>query len=483
VTLDRLRAVPLLADLPDEMLTALLEAAPEVALDEGEVLLAEGDQASALYVVLEGELEVTKSFDGTDVLLAVCGRGELLGELSMVHGRPRSATARALTPARLLRIEPDALTELLTEPRVAVTLLATVTRRLEEIELHMRQHDRMATLGTLTAGLLHELNNPAAAIARSVEQLDTALTSWQGLDPRALDPDVTGRLARLLDEAARPSSAIARLDVEDRLEDLVRTRGLGDVTDASTLAAAGVDAEDLDELLASLPPACHLPAWQWLVGRGRLAALVAETSAAATRISEVVAAVKRYSHVDETPVQDVDVHEGLEAAWTLLGGRVPSRVELVRDYDPALPSIEGYPGDLNTVWTNLLDNALDAVGDQGTITVRTLGRDGGVEVSVENTGPEVPPRVLERVFDPFFTTKQVGKGSGIGLATSHGVVRRHRGQMRMTSEPGRTTVTVTLPIRGGPRRDHADGREPAAGRPAVGARRSLDAPVPTGGSS
>jgi signal transduction histidine kinase len=439
VTLDRLRAVPLLADLPDEMLTALLEAAPEVALDEGEVLLAEGDQASALYVVLEGELEVTKSFDGTDVLLAVCGRGELLGELSMVHGRPRSATARALTPARLLRIEPDALTELLTEPRVAVTLLATVTRRLEEIELHMRQHDRMATLGTLTAGLLHELNNPAAAIAR--------------------------------------------LDVEDRLEDLVRTRGLGDVTDASTLAAAGVDAEDLDELLASLPPACHLPAWQWLVGRGRLAALVAETSAAATRISEVVGAVKRYSHVDETPVQDVDVHEGLEAAWTLLGGRVPSRVELVRDYDPALPSIEGYPGDLNTVWTNLLDNALDAVGDQGTITVRTLGRDGGVEVSVENTGPEVPPRVLERVFDPFFTTKQVGKGSGIGLATSHGVVRRHRGQMRMTSEPGRTTVTVTLPIRGGPRRDHADGREPAAGRPAEGARRSLDAPVPTGGSS
>ena len=483
MTLDRLRTAPLLADLPDETLTALLEAAPEVALDEGEVLLAEGEQASALYVVLEGELEVTKAFGGTDALLAVCGRGELLGELSMVHGRPRSATARALTPARLLRIEPDALTQLLTEPRVAVTLLATVTRHLEELELHLRQHDRMATLGTLTASLLHELNNPAAAIARSVEQLDAALTSWQGLDPRALDPDVTGRLAELLDDAAPPPSAIARLDAEDRLVDVARSHGLGDVTGISTLAAAGVDADGLDELLESLPQACHLPAWQWLEGRGRLAALVAETSAAATRISDVVGAVKRYSHVDETPVQDVDVHDGLEAAWTLLGGRVPSRVELVRDYDPTLPSIEGYPGDLNTVWTNLLDNALDAVGDQGTITVRTLTRGDGVEVSVENTGPEVPPRVLDRVFDPFFTTKPMGKGSGIGLATSHGVVRRHRGQMSMTSEPGRTTVTVTLPAKGGPLRDHDGGPGSASGRPAEGARRSLDGPLPAGGSS
>jgi signal transduction histidine kinase len=447
VTLEQLRAAPLLADLPDAVLRRLLEAAPQEVLGEGEVLLREGEQATALYVVLEGELQVTKRYDTSDVLLAVCGPGELLGELSMAHGRPRSATVRAVTAARLLRVEGDTMTELLTEPRVAVILLGTVTRRLEEQELQLRQHDRMATLGTLTAGLLHELNNPAAAVARSVEQLAAALTSWQRIDTHQLEPALLGRLGDLLERASPPGSAIARLEAETELEELLdelRLPSKGTV--AATLAALGVAPGDLRRELAAAPPGCREPALQWLAGRGRLAALLSETATAAARISEVVGAVKHYSHVDEAPVQEVDVHDGIEAAWTLLRGRVPPGLRLERDYDPELPHIEGYPGDLNTVWTNLLDNAVDAAGERGTITVRTRAGEDGIVVTVENTGPEVPAEVLERVFDPFFTTKPVGRGAGLGLATSYAVIaHRHRGQLRMTSREGRTVVTAELP--------------------------------------
>jgi signal transduction histidine kinase len=452
MTLDRLRAAPLLADLPDEMLTALLDAAGELKLQPGEVLMAEGETATALFVVLEGELEVTKCLDGADVMLAVCVAGDLLGELSMVHGRPRSATVRATTPVSVLRIEPDTLTELLTRPNVAVTLLATVTRRLEELELQLRQHDRMAQLGTLTAGLLHELNNPAAAIARSTGQLGAALEELQTLPLGRLAHDVPARMAGLLDGAVAGSSGLARLDAEERLERTLDDADLhGCVGLATSLAALGVDPDRLARTLGELSQDDRDTAVRWLALRGRLARLAQETGVAAGRISEVVGAVKRYSHVDEAAVQEVDVHDGLEAALTLLGGRVPSGVEIVRRYEAGLPTIEGFPGDLNTVWTNLLDNALDAVGERGRITICTRARADDVEVTVENTGPAVSDEVIERVFDPFFTTKPIGKGTGLGLATSHGVVvNRHRGRMEMTSAPDATRVSVVLP-RGGAR--------------------------------
>jgi signal transduction histidine kinase len=454
VTLDRLRAAPLLADLPDEMLVALLDAAGDVKLAPDEVLMVEGETATALFVVLEGELEVTKDLDGDEVLLATCGAGDLLGELSMLHGRPRSATVRATTPATVLRIEPDTLTELLTRPNVAVTLLATVTRRLEELELQVRQHDRMAQLGTLTAGLLHELNNPAAAIARSVARLGETVAEWQRLSGDHLEDHVRDRLAGLLDRAVEPTSGLARLEAEERIERMLEVHGLRpNGAAAASLAALGITAGDLEEVLADLGPAGRGTAVSWLTLRGRLTRLVDETAAAAGRISEVVAAVKRYSHVDEARVQDVDVHDGLEAALTLLGGRIPSGVEVVRLYDEDLPTIEGFPGDLNTVWTNLLDNALDAVGESGRITIRTRGSGDGVEVSVENTGPVVPPEVLDRVFDPFFTTKPIGKGTGLGLAMAYGVVaKRHRGRISMTSVPEATRVSVMLPLHAGPDR-------------------------------
>jgi signal transduction histidine kinase len=436
----------LLAELPAPVLQALLDAGRQLELEPGQVLMREGDEPDGLYVVLEGALSVSKVIDGVETPLGTCGPGDPLGELSIVQGRPRLATVRATTQARVLCVAPDTFQDLLTAPHVALALLATVAQRLEVLELQLRQQGRMAMLGSLSAGLLHELNNPAAAVGRSVARLGEVLAAWQKVDAD-LDTALRHRLTALLDQAAAPDTPLARLDVEDELVAHLDALGIADAAEmAPHLAGAGIRAADLDATLLADGDAGPL---RWLALRGRLLRLLAEAGAGAARISEVVAAMKRYAHVDEASVQDVDVHEGIESTLTLLTGRVPSGVEIVREYDPALPTVEGYPGDLNSVWTNLLDNALDAIGGAGTLTVRTAATAPGVRVEIENTGPAIPPEVLERAFDPFFSTKPVGEGTGLGLATSYAVVaQRHRGRLSLTSQPGRTVATVVLPTAG-----------------------------------
>jgi signal transduction histidine kinase len=450
VTPDALRLVPLFADLPDRTRTWLATVATPVHLDAGEVLLREGDRSTGLYVVLDGEVEIIKHVDD-DALVAVSGPGALVGELSLVQSRPRTATVRAAVPTHLARFDPEVLGELVTDRRLALALLDTVGRRTQELEIQLRHRERMAQLGTLTAGLLHELNNPAAAIERSAAGLRELVTRWDAADAGLADagladPGLRTRLTRLVEQATPPAGALARLELER--EHLAALRALGDdeaVAHAPALAHLGVAVSALREALDGLGPDATARAGRWLAERHRLDRVVDELSVASHRISEVVGAVKRFSHHDEAPVQEVDVHDGLEAALTILGGKVGHDVKIVRDYAGGLPHVEGYPADLNTVWVNLLDNALDAMEGSGTLTVRTSPIRGGVQVEVGNTGEEIPPEVLDRVFDPFFTTKPFGQGTGLGLAVSHAVVRRHRGRLRLASEPGRTVATVELP--------------------------------------
>jgi signal transduction histidine kinase len=444
---EALRRAPLLAGLPDDALEELVAAGSRLELGPGDVLLAEGEAPDAAYLVLEGELAISKRLDGTDVVLASTGVGELLGELAVAHGRPRSATARASTRVVVLRLEPEALETLLTAPKLGLTLLSTATRRLEELELQLRQHARMATLGTLSAGLLHELNNPSAAIASSVARLDRLLTGWLEVDRTLSGAAVRDQLIELLTDSRPGSDPVARLDAEDELLAVCRSVGVAQAVElAAPLAEVGVDAERLRSVLTDLPPAERDPAARWLTLRARITSTIGEASVASERISEIVGSVKRYSHTDQAPARWVDVHEGLEAALTILRGRIPPDVELVRDYAVDLPEVPGHPGDLDSVWTNLLDNALDAVGDRGTITIRTRLAGDHVRVEVENTGPAIPPEVLERVFDPFFTTKPVGRGTGLGLATAYSVITsRHDGRLLLASEPGRTVARVELP--------------------------------------
>jgi signal transduction histidine kinase len=430
-----LRRSPVLAELSEEVLTSLLRDAKMVTLAAGEVLMAEGSDPDAMYIVVEGNLEITKRGGSSEIPLNTCGPGEPIGELALVHRRPRTATVRALEETRLLCIDADAFDRLLEQPSSARTLLSTATERLETQELRLREYGKMAALGTLTAGLLHELNNPAAAIRRSIEQLgDLLRADGAGTDPKGVVTEL---------------DPLARSDLEQEVRRALEALGVDRGWEvAGPLADLGVDPTTLGTRLAEIDPADPSRAARQLASRGQTAALLAEARTAASRISEIVGAVKSFSHHDEAPVQNVVIHDGLDAALTLVHHKIIQGITVERDYDPDLPPVEGYPGDLNSVWTNLIDNAIDATGEDGTIVLRTRGGPDHVTVEVIDDGTGIPPEVMDRIFDPFFTTKPVGQGTGLGLPIAFSTVtQKHGGRLEVTSKPGHTAFLVTLPHR------------------------------------
>jgi signal transduction histidine kinase len=432
-----LRASSLFADLPDRDVAELAASGQTIDVAAGEVLMAEGDPSDSLVVVLDGEIEVVREGGGAPLLLNVCTRGDLLGELGVLQGLPRSATVRARTPAKVRRIGADALDRMLAHPPSARALLRTTTRRLAREEALLRQRERMAALGTLAAGLLHEVNNPAAAVARSAARLRALLSA--------------GRPATAFGALVSPAAAdpLARADAAAAIHGVLRRRApLLDRSAAEQLAGLGVEAGALDQVLAGLPPGERADAVRGFLRDAEVSALLEELAAGAEHLSRIVSGVRPLAYSADQGLTDVDLHAGLEQALVLVRHKIPSAVEVVRDLDPEARYVQGRPADLALVWVNLLDNAVAAVGDRGTITLRTRRVDDRVEVDVDNTGDPVPPTVLDRAFDAFFTTKPVGEGSGLGLATSLAVVSQHHGgELTLTSADGVTRARVRLPRR------------------------------------
>jgi signal transduction histidine kinase len=433
-----LRGSRLFGELPEEDLHVLAASSRTVELGPGEVLMAEGSPPEAMYVVLDGELEVSRNVGGSDVLLNICGPGELLGELGIAHRRPRSATVRARTRTRLQRIGAEALDRLLTHPKAAQALLLATTRRLDREEGLVRQHERMAALGALSAGLLHELNNPASAVQRGTARLRALLSDAGGSD---------NPLQGLVGSVAVPEDPLARADGERSLTDTLARAGVDRGWEAAPeLMRLGIDPASLGPELAELPADRRGPAVHGLARAAEIDALLQEISAGADQLARIVSGVRPLAYSSDQSLTDVDVHASLEQALVLLRHKVPAGVRMIRDFDPQPQFVQGWPADLALVWTNLLDNALGAVDRQGAVTVRTRGQDDSVAVDIENTGPTVPPEVLARAFDAFFTTKPVGQGTGLGLATSLAVVaQKHRGRLTLTSENGVTCARVVLP--------------------------------------
>ncbi len=432
-----LRRSRLFAELPEADVRALAGTGRTVELAPGEVLIAEGAPPEAMYVVLEGELEVSRHVGGAELLLNVCGPGELLGELGIAHGRPRSATVRARTRTRLQRIGAEVLDTVLTHPQSARALLVAATRRLAQEEALVRQHERMAALGAMAAGLLHELNNPASAVQRGATRLRELLaTAGDREDP----------LQPLVGAVPVPADPLARGDAEQALAGVLAAAGVErSWEEAAGLVRLGIDPAALARALADLPDrrgrAVHR-----LTRRAEVTALLEEVAAGAEQLTRIVSGVRPLAYVADDSLTDVDLHASLEQALVLLRHKVPPGVTVVRDLDPRPQAVEGWPADLALVWNVLLDNALDAVEPGGTVTVRTRGEAGDVVVDVEDTGATVPPEVLARVFDAFFTTKPVGRGTGLGLPTALAVVaQKHRGRLTLTSADGVTRARVVLP--------------------------------------
>ena len=461
---DFLRKVPLFAELPDADLQRLCSMIKEVNLASGETLFAEGDPGEEAYVIAEGEIEIVKISSGRDVLLAVRTSGDVIGETALLEMAPRSATARARGACKLLAIHKTLLDELVQSSASAARIMFfTVLARWRATGVMLRQSEKMAQLGTLTAGVAHELNNPAAAVQRGASQLADALSDLLAAERALVEPLATASFALTIDAlrtAVRASAdrlsdldALTRGDREEQVEAWLDGRQVADAVElAPTLVTLDYDVEKLDRLAADVG-AANLPAVaRWLAATHLVWNRLAEVAQGAGRISEIVKALKGYAYLDQAPVQEVDVHEGIDSTLVILRHKLKAGIHVVRDYAPDLPRISAWGSELNQVWTNILDNAADALADRvkdgsAEITIRTRCEPDFVVVEISDNGPGIPPGIQDRIFDAFFTTKPPGKGTGLGLDISYRiVVHRHRGDLRVSSRPGDTTFTIRLPL-------------------------------------
>ena len=480
---DFLRRLPLFEGLSGPDLDRLQEMAEPVTVEAGVILMAEGSPGEAMYVALDGTFEVTKRSGEQEMVIAGCGAGDVIGEISLLERSPRSATVRALSRSHLLRISQATFDQLLAwSPSAALSILRTVTARLRNTEVMLRQSEKMAALGTLSAGLAHELNNPAAAVQRGAGLLREALAGWLRLSAELsrlqLDPAQLEVVNSARDDIVRRAGQVASIDPlgrgdrESELEEWLEAYGADNAWElAPALVALSWDTPALAKLVAGFSPEQVAPFVRWL-GAGCLAyILLGEVNEGAERIAEIVRSVKAYSYLDQAPVQLVDVHEGLESTLVILRHKLKQGITIRRDYGTGLPRIEAYASELNQVWTNLIDNAVDAMDGKGEIVLRTRLNEAShgarVVVEISDNGPGIPPEILPRIFDVFFTTKPPGQGTGLGLHISYNiVVHKHRGEMTVNTRVGETTFRVALPVQldrdqGAPIQAGSRDREPA----------------------
>jgi signal transduction histidine kinase len=453
---DELRAVPILAGFTDAQVAELAAAGTEETYEPGAHLFDEGRPADDWWVLLSGRIDLVRRIGHDEAVMATMETaGQWAGGFRAwdEHGI-YMGSARVIEPTRFIRRTPPELCragqDLLP---FAVHLLRGLIGTARRIEHNARQREALVALGTLAAGLAHEINNPASAAVRSVGALqqssDDVFASLQQLAGEGISASqfvALDELRRSIDVASAPTG-VALADLEESLLDWLGDRAVDrDWVIAPALAAAGVSPEWLDRAASALPGTALQAGLEWVASSVTTAVLIAEAQDATRRISDLVSAVKSYSQLDRAAVQDVRVVDGLESTLIMLGHRLRGGVTVVRDYDDSVPAVTANPGELNQVWTNLVDNAVDAMDGSGTLTLRTYADEHHVVVEVCDTGAGMSDEVAAHACEPFFTTKEVGKGTGLGLDISRRiVVERHGGAIDVRSEPGHTVVAVRLP--------------------------------------
>jgi signal transduction histidine kinase len=455
---EELRGLVLFEGLGDDRLSELWDAGEEYSFVAGEEVFREGRPADFWWLLLDGSLSLVRKVGHEESELGVMGtRGQWAGGFRAwdPHGI-YTATGRGVVPGRLLRVPAAALGELARAwfP-FGVHLIGGLVNTVRNIEAKARQREALVALGTLAAGLAHEINNPASAATRAVDGLEqtteTLLSSLRQLGESSMSPGqfvALDALRREIPASAQNLDALAVADLEDELSAwLVEHEVDRDWIVAPALAAAGLDVDWCERAAALLRPDQLGPALEWVGSSLTLTSLLTEVREATRRVSGLVAAVRSYSQLDRGTVQRTDLAEGLESTLVMLGHKLRGGVTVVRDYAEDLPVIDAIPGELNQVWTNLIDNAVDAMDGTGTLRVSTRAEPNGVLVEIADDGAGMPDEVRAHAFDPFFTTKDVGEGTGLGLDISRRiVVERHGGEISIESRPGETVVAVRLPL-------------------------------------
>ena len=456
---DELRPLSLFDGLTDDQLRELIGGGTEVRVEPGVELFREGEHADFWWVLVDGAVDLVRHIGREDT---VVGKMDVPGRWAGgfrawdEHG-VYLATGRGASDGRVLRVPAEELRDRFNAwfP-FGRHLIQGLYHTARSIESTARQRESLATLGRLAAGLAHEINNPAAAAARAVDALEAACQTLLSSLGRLAQAELSAQQFTALDTLRREvepqpavSDRLALADHEEALSSWLTSHGIvGEWMIAPPLAAAGVDLGWCERAATVLQGPALEPGLEWVASTLSAATLLGEIKESNRRISELVAAMRSYSQMDRASMQEINVTDGLDSTLVMLGHKLRAGVTVMRDYSADVHRIEAYPGELNQVWTNLIDNAIDAMGGTGTLRLATQAEGDDVVIEVGDTGPGMPPQVAARAFEPFYTTKDPGKGTGLGLDIARRiVVERHGGTIAIDSRPGETVLRVRIPAR------------------------------------
>lgn len=449
-----LRSIAAFSDLPEDQIAWFLGCTEEVSLRSGETFVRQGDPADWMIVFLEGKFQWRGEFGGDTVTLPAQA-GEVSGVFPFSRMGRFTVTGQALTDGRLLKFPAALLPELIQKmPELTTRLVAMMSDRIREGTRIEQQRDRLVSLGKLAAGLAHELNNPTSAAKRAAGQLRGTLARMRSANAELwrlpLDEAVKARIeemeASFLQAETVPLDGLGLSDLEESLDSILRSHGYSEPWEfSSALARAGVRARTLNSLLTDLDRGTARAALPRIAAAAELSVLLSTIENATARTSELVRTVKEYTYMDQAPVQDVDIVQSLETTLCALNHLLQAGISVHRDYGPVPLLVNSVGAELNQVWTNIIENAIEAMAGQGELRLRVFCDDHYVVVEIGDSGPGIPPEIQPHIFDPFFTTKAIGEGTGLGLNTVQSIVRKHGGSVHVTSRPGDTRFQACFP--------------------------------------